>query len=254
MFLDTQPLDVGQLASRDGGLDEFRIHAPIEVRALLRKLVDGNVLVNVSGSDGTAYTTTIWAIDHARGTLSLSADAADPKVQRLIEAEEAVVVGYLDSIKVQFDLHGLVLVHGVQTSALQASLPREIYRFQRRSSYRVRPLGRTTPLARLHHPALPEMQLQLRILDVSLGGCALFVPADVPPISPGVDIASVWIELDPDTRFETRLHIHHVTSLDSQARGVRLGCSMVALPREAERMLQRYIDQTQKRRRLLSLD
>ena len=83
--LDTQPLDVGQPASREAGLNEFRMHAPLEVRALLRQLVDGSVLVNVSGSDGTAYTTTIWAIDTARGTLSLSADAADPKVQRLIE-------------------------------------------------------------------------------------------------------------------------------------------------------------------------
>ncbi|MBI4878687.1 MAG: TIM barrel protein [Planctomycetes bacterium] len=40
----------------------------------------------------------------------------------------------------------------------------------------------------------------------------------------------------------------------AEARGVRLGCSMLGLARDAERMLQRYIDQTQKRRRMMSLD
>jgi c-di-GMP-binding flagellar brake protein YcgR len=36
--------------------------------------------------------------------------------------------------------------------------------------------------------------------------------------------------------------------------GMRLGCEFLALDAGTERSLQRYIDQTQKRRRLLSLD
>jgi hypothetical protein len=45
-----------------------------------------------------------------------------------------------------------------------------------------------------------------------------------------------------------------VTSLDGDAAGTRVGCSLHDLDGDAQRALQRYIDQTQKRRRLLSLD
>lgn len=253
MFLDTQPMDLGSVGG-DGGLAEFRVGSPLEVQALLKQLVNGNVLLNLNASDGTAYTTTIWTLDTSRGAMSLAADASDPRLQRLLDADEVVVVGYLDSVKVQFDLQDMVLVHGARSSALQVPMPRVIYRFQRRSSYRVRPLARTAPVARLRHPAMPDMPLELRILDVSLGGCALFLPDDVPALQPGTEIAGASIDLDPDTRFETRLHLHHVTALNPGARGVRLGCSMLGLARDAERMLQRYIDQTQKRRRMMSLD
>jgi c-di-GMP-binding flagellar brake protein YcgR len=253
MFLDTQPTELDALAAKAGSLREFRMSAPPELRALLKRLAEGNVLVNLNASDGTVYTTTIWAVDDARERLTLAADAADPRVQRLIEADDVVVVAYLDSIKIQFDLQGLVLVHASRASALQAAIPRLIYRFQRRSSYRVRPLERSAPAARMRHPALPEMQLELRIVDVSVGGCALFLPDDVPPLQPGIEMAGVAIELDADTRFETRLRLHHVTAINPGSRGSRLGCSMEGMSRDAERMLQRYIDQTQKRRRMLAL-
>ena len=62
------------------------------------------------------------------------------------------------------------------------------------------------------------------------------------------------IELDTDTDFHASLHIHHVTSIQPQAEGLRLGCEITRLTPEARRLLQRYIDHTQKRRRMLSLD
>lgn len=251
MSLDTQPMELDD--RDDGGLTEFRVQAPAEVRALLKSLHDRNVLINLN-VNGTAYTTTIWTLDAARGTLTLSADANDPRLQRLLDADEVVVVAHLDSIKLQFDLASLLLVHGGQSSALQAPWPRVIYRFQRRGSYRVRPLGQSSPMAHMRHPQRPELVLALRIIDVSLGGCALALPADAPRLQPGLEVKNVTIELDAETRFETKLKLHHVTAINPDASVERLGCSMVDLPVDAERALQRYIDQTQKRRRLMSLD
>jgi len=68
----------------------------------------------------------------------------------------------------------------------RAELPREVFRFQRRNSFRVRTLPRSSPTMVLRHPGIPDMTLALRVLDVSTGGCALFLPNDVPPLSPGV--------------------------------------------------------------------
>jgi c-di-GMP-binding flagellar brake protein YcgR len=118
----------------------------------------------------------------------------------------------------------------------------------------VRTLERHSPTARLRHPAIPDMQLALRVIDVSIGGCALFLPADVPTLEPGLSLHGVHIELDADTRFGGTLLIQHLSSINARCDDLRVGCEWHSLPPDSERALQRYIDQTQKRRRLLSLD
>lgn len=244
-------MQLDALAAAHGGLADFRIDSPAEILSVLKSLQDGNVLINLNGSDGAAYTTTVWAVDPDRGILSFSADEHSSQVQQLVEAEEAVAVAYLDSIKLQFDVSGLLLVHGGKTSALSCSLPRVLYRFQRRAGYRVRPILRNTPVAKVRHPMIPDMALSLRVLDVSIGGCALFLPDDVPPLQPGVVLNGVQIELGLDTRLTTSLRLQHVTSLNHDAKGVRLGCEIVDPSADTLRSLQRYINQTQRRARAL---
>jgi flagellar brake protein len=252
MFSDTGPAAL----DAHGGSDpwaEFRVAHPQERLGLLRQLRDGSVAVNLAAPDGSMLTTTLWSIDD--GSLSFQADAASPQLARLLDADEAVAVAYLESVKLQFDLHDLVLVRGPQAAALRAALPAEVYRFQRRQAYRVRTLERHAPSARLRHPALPEMRLALRVLDVSLGGCALWQPGDVPPMPAGTVVGEAEITLDADTRFNARLTLHHVSTLGGGVghhAGARIGCEW-KLDGAAERQLHRWIDQAQKRRRLHSL-
>jgi c-di-GMP-binding flagellar brake protein YcgR len=220
---------------------------------MLRLLQETNATLNLNAPHGTVYSTTLWATDAARGVLSFAVEPSDPQVQALLAGNEATVVGYLENIKVQFDVHKLLLVHGTRASTLCSAYPTELYRFQRRSGYRVRPLVHDTPVARLRHPMLPDMEIALRVLDVSIGGCALLLPTDVPPLPAGVLISGVQIELNVDACFVTALRLQHVTVIQPDARGLRLGCEMVHLGQDAERTLQRYIDQTQKRRRVMTL-
>lgn len=250
-FQDTQPAPLHSMTGQ--AVDEFCVGHPAEVVTLLRHLVESSVVVHLSAPGGS-YSTTVWTLDSERRRISLSADAGSPQLRALIDAGEATAVAYLDSIKLQFDLHNLVLVHGKNACALQAELPAVLYRFQRRSSFRVRTSGRGTPTAQFHHPALPDMMLSLRVLDVSTGGCALALPADVPPLPAGVHIARAHIELDGDTRFDTGLSLQHVSGgFNPATTGLRLGCAFTALDGAAKRSLQCYVDQTQKRQRLLTL-
>lgn len=251
-FEDTKPAALHQLSGN--AQDEFSVGNPTEQLALLRQLVDGNVRVHLSAPGGSAYTTTVWAVDAQQRRLSLAADATHPAVRALIDAGEATLVAYLDNVKLQFDLRNLLLAHGTSASAIQAELPAVLYRFQRRESFRVRTPQAAAPTATLPHPARPEMLLALRVLDVSVGGCALALPADVPPLAAGIRIAGVRIELDGDTRFEATLTLQHVSSgMGSTQAGQRLGCAFDHLDGNAQRALQRYIDHTQKRQRLFSL-
>ena len=82
---------------------------------------------------------------------------------------------------------------------------------------------------------------------------ALFLPDDVPAMQPGVQINQVQIDLDMDTRLAVDLRLQHVTSINPDSRGVRLGCEFVKPTGDTTRMLQRFIDQTQKRRKLLAM-
>ena len=275
MFQDTRPADL----DASGGADRFasfRVAQQHERLRLLRDLRDGTTPVILNGPDGSAYTTALWAIDECQDRLSFNADAGAPALARLIEADEAVAVAYLESVKLQFDLQGLVLVRGAQASALQCSLPREIYRFQRRHAYRVRTSGQleparapdglisepgarrsaSEPVARLRHPHMPDLPLALRVLDLSIGGCALWLPFDVPPLLAGTLLPELQIELHANTRFTSAAILQHVGGPGDPTRpdrGHRLGCEWRAMSGSAERELQRWIDQAQKRRRLLSL-
>ena len=252
--METLPMPLDSLAAAHGGLDEFRISSPREVAAILRQFQDGNLLLNLNGSDGGMLSTTLWAIDPAKGKLSFAADANAPATRALVDSQEMTVVGYLDSIKVQFDVTHLVLVRSPGGSAISTSFPRELFRFQRRNAFRVRPLLRSTPLARMRHPMIGEMQLALRVLDVSIGGCALFLPDDVPPLQPGTVMNQVQMDLDADTRFHADVRLQHVTALNPESKGVRLGCEFVDANSGTLRTLQRFIDQTQKQRRMMALD
>ena len=241
------------LARQPGGLEEFRVTSPREITQILRHLQDGAVRLNFNAADGLGLPTMLWAFDSAAGMLSFNADPRDPRTQRLLEADDAVVVGYLDSIKVQFDAHDLMLVRGPGGSVLRARAPQVVYRFQRRNAYRVRPLANTAATARLHHPGDAELELALRVLDVSIGGCALLLPHDAPALDAGARLHQVDFTLDVETEFTVDLQLLHITTIGPDSNGVRLGCQFVKAGPDTERLLQRFIDQTQKRRRMMAL-
>ncbi|NUZ05941.1 flagellar brake protein [Schlegelella sp. ID0723] len=224
-----------------------------EIALMLNQLCDGSVRLQLHGKDGRPYTSVLWTVDGERGTLGFNADPEDPALASLLRHPQVIVVGYLDNVKLQFDLYHLVLVRGNRASVLSGAFPREIFRFQRRNAFRVRPLPRGSRLARLRHPALGPVELALRVLDVSIGGCAVLLPDDVPPPSLGLLVGSVQIDLDADTRFEVNMRLQHVTLPGSEAGGARLGFEFVRAGGEALRALQRFIDLTQKRGRMLTL-
>lgn len=245
--------------ARAGSADtwaEFRVTQEPDKLRLLRELRDAGVPVVLNLPDGASLPVLLWAVEAGAQRLNFSATAHPAKLAHLVEADEAAAVAYLHDVKLQFDLQGFVLVHGTRANALHCRIPEAIYRFQRRHAYRVRSAGRPDPVARFRHPALPEMALALRVLDVSIGGCALWLPADVPALQAGTQLGEMQLELDADTRFTAPAVLQHITSLGSgnqPPRGVRIGCEWQPLSTGAARLLQRWIDRAQQRRRLLSL-
>lgn len=244
------PLD--SLAAAHGGLHDFRMTSSVEIRAMLTRLCNGSITLVLNSSDGTDWPTRAWAVDTARAAITLvfDGDPADARLQRVLQSDQVIGVGVIDNVKVQFDISGLVLVQGADSSALRCAMPREIFRFQRRDSFRVRPPLRAAPAARLAHPQLPPM---LRILDVSMGGCALFLPGKSPTVTAGAVVEDAELDLEVNVRITTDLRIQHVSELNAEATGMKLGCQFLNASPSSLRNLQHYIAQTQKRARLVTL-
>lgn len=251
--METRPAPLDGM-NHDDGLDEFRVSAPREIQSILKQLLDGSVLLNLHGEDGVVFTTALWTLDGSRGTVGFNADPADPAMATMLEGDEVTVVGYLDSVKIQFDVQGLRIVSGQRASVLSCNAPRELYRFQRRDSFRVRPASRTPPTACFIHPDMPGAEMSLRLVDISIGGCGLFLPAEEPSIGRGTVVPDVRIELDSDTRVEVDMRLKHSTLVSEGARGARLGFEFVRPGGDTLRTLQRYIELTQKRGKLMALN
>jgi c-di-GMP-binding flagellar brake protein YcgR len=232
-------------------LDDYRITSDIEIFDLLRQVETSRTLVTLSSPEGHSYTTMIWNIEPQRDLLGFSGESQHAGLRSLLESEEVAAVAYLDSIKLQFDLEGLVLVRGDQHDVITARYPHALYRFQRRTCFRVKPSISAMPMAHFPHPAQPQTQLSLRVLDVSLGGVALFLPENIPAIADGTRIPSCSLRLDDDTWLEVAFIMRHATAIHPETRGARLGCEFVNLG-QAERDLQLYINQTQKRQLALA--
>jgi flagellar brake protein len=251
MFEDTRPAALDSHGNTDP-YGEFRVTQAQERVAVLRQLRDSSAPVILSAPGGATVATTLWSLDAAADRLHFSAEPQHPHLARLLDAGEATAVSYLDSVKLQFDLQAPVLVRGLGTASLQCGFPRELYRFQRRGAYRVRAAQRHAPHAAFRHPSMPEMKLELRVIDVSVGGCALWLPQDVPALQAGTRLAEVSIWLEPMTQFRSALALQHVSDYYPGDEGVRLGCEWQPLDGSAARVLQRWIDQSQKRHRLIT--
>ena len=171
-------------AGAAGAWATFRVAPGAERAELLRRLRDSAATVVLHASDGSSIGTTLMGLDAEHGRLAFHADPRLPQLERLVECDEAVATAYLDNIRVQFELQGFIVVRGDAGCALQCPMPAQMFRFQRRGAFRVQTPQRAGPLARLRHPAIAEMQLGLRVLDLSLSGCALWLPATCRPSSP----------------------------------------------------------------------
>ena len=231
----------------DVALDDFRIASPRRVEEMLSRLLIEKEAVSLH-AHGAVLTARLAAVDKDADSLRLEIEAADHDTPALLENEEMVAVALLDNIKVQFDLKESTWVRDGQHDLINCKLPRELFRFQRRDAYRVRPLWCDMPMATVTLPGAKYADLQLRVVDVSLGGCALLLPQALPAIQETGLLLGVSIALDGDTAFCVDLRVRNLTPIDGNNAGTRLGCEFVNPQGDVQRLLQRYLFDTERRR------
>jgi c-di-GMP-binding flagellar brake protein YcgR len=226
---------------------DYRLESPGEILAWLRELLQGQVRLQLSTPEGGSLHTVLRAVDAPHGMLSLEAPQDSGALQAVLDSDELVASAFLDRIKLQFELPGLLQVRATDgSSVLRAPLPAQLYRFQRRQAYRVHSASSLYPALRLADPAQPR----LRVLNLSAGGLALQWPTELAlPYAQGEQIQAATLELERDIALPVQLRVQHV--VPGPGPHQRLGCAFVALAPAPARALQLFIDQAQKRERLV---
>ena len=226
---------------------DFRLDAPGEIMNWLRELLQSQARLQLTTPDGEAIHTVLRALDTPHGMLTMEAPTGGDTLAPVLASDELVATAFLDRIKLQFDVSGLVSIRGDGAEVLRAPVPLRLYRFQRRQAYRVASAGQLYPALKLSHPDLPR----IRVMNVSAGGVALQWPANVVPVpQPGEEIAGT-LELEREVSFTSLLRVQHMEPGEPAGTPHHVGCAFVSLAPTAARALQIFIDQAQKRERLM---
>lgn len=236
--------------------EELRVASATEIAAYLQDLQRERASVQLNSPPGHVLVTRICALNPGSDLLGLEI-GADPEgiSEALVASGEITAVAYLGAIKLQFELEAPVLVSGDQGTVLRSQMPLRLYRFQRRQAFRVQPPGSLFPRVVLPGQSPDEAGRALRVLDISIGGVALGLPPDFDPLRIGHVADDLSLELDRLSSLRVALLPHHVSPIVDDPAGMRhLGCAFVDLQADVSRALQVYVDQTQKRRRLLRME
>ncbi len=231
--------------------------------------------VQLSTPDGALLHTVLLALDAPHGLLTFEGSVDPTLTPALVASKVVTATAYLDKIKLEFEVTGLRAARDPGGEVLSASIPKRLYRFQRRQAYRVQSAGQLYPALRLTQPD----GLRIRVVNVSGGGLALQWPQSSatvaaaatgpgatvdaasraapsgatgtmpPPPQAGAELTGT-LELEREVSFSALLRVQHVTPGEGQAPH-QLGCAFVSLAPSAARALQVFIDQAQKRERLM---
>lgn len=257
-FLATRPVPIHDV-NVGGAWAPFRVDSERRQLQLFRTLVGQELMLTVGLAGGPGLQAHLWARDSSTGALTLRLARREDRARmvallgRRASGERAPhtvwAATYLGEHKLQFELPGAALGDAAGHPVLFATRPRLLLEMPRRTTERMPNRVGPAPVVRFHHPLAPDQAVTLSVLDVSRGGCALWRPRGLIPLSPGMDLRRVEVELDDETLFFTDLNIvsatagpDHLQTLPmGEAEGLRLGCAWLDLPEAAAHTLEGWL-------------
>jgi c-di-GMP-binding flagellar brake protein YcgR len=219
-------------------LARFIVRSRVEIVSALRQLRDHHLLVTLYYGNDTGFAVGSVLDVHAGADeliVDLTVDAAGR--QAIAAAESLVMVGFIDSVKLQFAL-GRAQSLTPSGAAYRLALPREMLRLQRRTSLRVK-----TPALLCHVPRArgSAQTLALRVSDLSLGGLSLQGPCERSLFAIDRLLEGCQLQTASGRRVEVTLRVCHIEVLIGERDAERIGCEFVGLTAMQRNGLQQLI-------------
>lgn len=241
--LSLQPVAISEQTER------CRLGSRVEVLSYLRQAVERRSPVAAHfGAGGEFIATALLAVNPDFEELVFDCSGDPEANERLLRCERITFVTIVDQVRIQFDTQRAETTMFEALPAYRTRLPDTLLRLQFREFFRVAPPFSRPVACRLADPRRPPEVLQLRVLDLSVGGLALVVPADLRPEA-GAKLGPLRLDL-PDVgtvevSVEVRSVAPHPPSGDAWP---RCGVRFIDLPGKAVSLLLRYVMKLQRER------
>lgn len=172
----------------------------------------------------------------------------DPALnQQLLQAKKICCVSHLNSVHFQFDLNVISKIDFEGKPAFKTNTPKQIIRLQRRDSYRLS-IPLSTPLSCII--PVDNGEAEISIADISLGGIGLLGYFPDISLNVGNILKNCRIELPQIGVITSDIEvcISNEQLLKNGIKTLRSGCRFLNLSGTGQTLLQRYINQVERKR------
>lgn len=231
-------------AHDDSAADErFLVRNPLQIRQLLRQLIDQRSLINAHiGGRDQSFPTAVLELDEDGDQLLLDGSPQEASNRAAEAAGYLLCFAQLERVLVRFRVDNLERQENGRHIAFRASLPEEMVHLQRREMYRLEtPITDSPQLVLPAADGRPE-RLAMRVVDISGGGLAVTVPAELPVFGMQKRYeAELSLPDGPDLQIGLIACNERVQKLPSGVEITRVGLRFDRLPRGGDSAIQRYI-------------
>jgi c-di-GMP-binding flagellar brake protein YcgR len=227
-------------------LDAFKVKTPSDVWACLKKLDEARAALDLEfiRLPGRHVTVRLENLDEQLGCFHLNPELPEPL--RLPAPTPIRLSCTQKQLKIQFDT---VVTQSEPTAGkhvrMVATIPRHLYRIQRRNTFRIANCQFEPIVIRLSVDG--KTWLRHPLYDVSIGGCSfLFDPLQL-ALEPGSRIAHGRLSVPGEGDIDIPLDVRTISKpkADKQQPAgnltLKAGCQFVELPFKQEAMIQRFI-------------
>lgn len=238
-------------------LEQFTVYSRADIAEVLRRLRDAAVPVNAyhDMANGFAVTEILDVLIDDR-VVVIDPPSEPTAARHLLAAGHVTFVAFVDNIKVQFSVDGVVAASWEGRPAVRVKLPESILRLQRREFFRVRPPMTKPATCLIPHPPMldskgrvrPSEQQRfesLRVLDLSVGGLALLSYPTNFDVPRGGTIEGCFLDLPGVGSINLSVVVRHIDAVPRDDTARRLGCEFADMSPASRMALQRYINKVE---------
>jgi c-di-GMP-binding flagellar brake protein YcgR len=244
----TTPLDLAMARSiaasvdEPGLMDRFRVTNPAEIAAFMREAIEKRVLCSVRAvRSNERFLSRVVAVEAGKALMFDPPQSASILKQIIDQAVVAVDLT-LNHVRIMYEVPLQRVADYKGENTLYLVFPAEIYRFQRRESYRVLVPARR-PVRLTLDSATPRLR-GLRLHDLSLGGASVILKADAENFPLGKTFDGSVLMLNGETSYAIAARVRHATAmqLSGTLGDLRVGLQFLRTPPSFEPTVARLVN------------
>lgn len=238
--MSTQAHDIEEDLSR------FQVSDAATIHSILEGMLDRRVFIamTIPREGGSQFMSMLAGVD---GRAILFDAPSDPALTGAVLRRGQLNASAQDGgVQVQFRLEGVRTTEQGGRQYLYCPLPADMYRIQRRNTYRVPVPLRDPVVCEVVFPHAvggAAVTREFRVFDLSIGGLTLLLPDDAPDLPIDTRLEHCALRLPDTDPIEITLVVRNSFPLLTRNDNIRkrIGCEFADLRGSAENRVQRYV-------------